>query len=417
MPSLPVQLPGGALSLALGSDISLDVRRFRVTERISSFYSVEVEAVSPESALDFELLIGQPARFSLGRGIEERVWSGIVREIHQVETEEDGLSTYALFIVPRLWLLTQRSNHRIFQNLTEIDIVKSLLDEWHIPHASRLSETYKRREIRVQYAESDFHFLSRLLEDAGISFWFEIHDGATTVIFSDSPQRGEPRTARLPFKADVTMVTGEYATHLRAAREVRPGRYSVRDRDYRLPAAYPLLASTSAPGLDQEAALETFHNSPGAFLFESAKGEATPSADDRGKFRSDEAEGARLAKRRLDALRGEAYGMRFETNAHDITPGVVVHIDGHARPEPSRGLLVVGSKLEGQNDGEWLHVCEARSIERHHRPSLRAPRPRTQGLESATVVGPKGEEIHTDEMGRVRVHFHWDRESGLDEKS
>jgi type VI secretion system secreted protein VgrG len=98
---------------------------------------------------------------------------------------------------------------------------------------------------------------------------------------------------------------------------------------------------------------------------------------------------------------------------------VVVSIDDHPHAAFARrkGLLVVEARLQGTSDGEGSCDCETRSTDIPYRPPLLTPRPKTNGVESATVVGPPGEEIHTDEFGRVRVHFHWDRESRMDDKS
>ncbi|MDC3959505.1 type VI secretion system Vgr family protein [Polyangium jinanense] len=412
-----IRLPGGTLSLVLDSQTALDVRRFSIAEGISSLFSVTLEAFSSDAALSFDDVVGQRARFTIRRGAEERTWSGICCGARLIRVEEDGLSTYEITLVPMLWLLTQRVNRRIFQHLSEPEIATRLLDDWQIPRELRLSETYKPRELRTQYDESDHAFLCRQLEDAGISYFFEEKDGETVVVLSDAPHRAEPRPTRLPFKADVTMVTGEYATRAQAGRELRPGRFVMRDRDHRLSAAYPLEARADARALDVETRLERFRADPGAFLYQANPGGGTPVADDRGAYRSDERVARSLAQKRLEAEREGAVTFGFDTNALDLAPGVVVHVDGHPRPEFARGLLVVGTRLDGTQDGDWTHVCEARSVELPYRPPRVTPTPRAQSIETATVVGPHGEEIHCDEFGRVRVHFHWDRESTMDEQS
>ncbi|MRG98457.1 type VI secretion system Vgr family protein [Polyangium spumosum] len=412
-----IRPPGGTLSLALDSQLALDVRRFSIEEGISALFVVTLEALSTDPALAFDDVVGQKARFTIQRGAEERSWTGITRSARLLRVEEDGLSAYEVVLVPVLWLLTQRTNRRIFQHVSEPEIATRLLSEWRVPHELRLSDTYKAREYRTQYDESDHAFLSRTLADAGISYFFVEKDDETVVVLSDAPQRGQPRGARLPFKADVTMVTGEYVTRAQAGRELRPGRVAIRDRDHRLPAAYPLHASADARALDIEGRLESFEATPGAFLYRTNQAGGTPVADDRGAYRSDERAAKSLAQKRLEAQREGAVVFSFETNALDLAPGVIVQIDGHPRPELARGLLLVGTRLDGTQDGDWTHVCEARSLELPYRPPIAVPRPRTQGVESATVVGPHGEEIHCDELGRIRVSFHWDRESEMDEQS
>ncbi len=271
----------------------------------------------------------------------------------------------------------------------------------------------------MQYGESDFAFLSRMLEDAGISFHFASSDGETRLVLSDAPQASAPRVPAVPFRDQPTVSEREHVTRVRIGQEVRPGRYTVRDHDARLPASYPLVASAAAPSAGVEGRLEQFHYEPGAFLFGTDQGESTPFADDKGKTRTDEKEGGALVKKRLDARRGGAKICSFVTNAVDLAPGVVIGILDHPRSDlaPGKPQLILASTHEGTSDGEWTHRCEARSADVPHRPPRVTPKPKISGVESATVVGSPGEEIHTDEFGRVRVHFHWDRESAMDDGS
>ena len=415
------KLPGN-LSVTVASEDALDIRQFTVHEQMSSLFHVTLVVVSRNPDIDFEAIVGQPARFvmqgNLLAGALHRIWSGICAEFHQLATEGDGVSTYYLDLVPALWFATQRRNYRMFQQTSELDIALTLLSEWNIEPVKRLSGVYKKRKYRVQYAESDFAFLSRMLEDAGISFYFEQVDEDTKLVLSDAPQSSEQR-APLPFINDITTVRGEYATSVRLGRKVRPGRYTMRDHDYRKVSQYKLVASASTKAEGVEQKLERYHYTPGAFLFGTDQGEATAHADDKGKTRTDEAEAAVLAQKRLDAKRGSATTCSFETNAPDIAPGVVMSFAGHPRSDLGDGKkwLVVESTHSGSQDGAWSHWCETRSAAATYRPALTTPKPKVTGVESATVVGPSGEEIHTDEFGRVRVHFHWDRESTMDSGS
>ncbi|MBK9265696.1 MAG: type VI secretion system tip protein VgrG [Polyangiaceae bacterium] len=407
---------GNGLSLALESGIPFDVRRFCIRERMSDFFTIELEAHCEDANVDLSDVVERRARFELHRGVESRGWSGIVSSARFEEAADDGLSTYSMTVVPSMWLMTQRKNRRVFQHVAEPDIVMRLLDEWQVPHEKRLSEAYASRNYRVQYDESDASFLRRMLEEAGISFFLVTESDKTRVVLSDAPERAEARMMRLPFRADTTMVSGEYVTRVRARAAVAPGRVAMRDRDDRLPAGYPLFAAADAKDADRR--LEQFESVPGAFRFESSRaGGGTPVADDRGAVRSDEKMAKTLARKRLEALRHDACAVEFETNALDLAPGVVVHIDGHPRSECSNGLLIVETRIEGTFDSEWTHSCCARSIEAPYRPPLSTPKPVAKGIERATVVGPPGEEIHCDELGRVRVQFPWDRENAWDDES
>ena len=408
------------LEIKVASGDDLDVRQFSVQERLSSLFTVSLVALSKNPDISFDDVVGQPAHFTLRRGQHTRTWSGLCNHLQQIRVEESGLSTYELTLVPTLWLLTQRRNHRMFQQSAELDIVKKLLTEWDIKPEEKLTETYKPRKYRVQYGESDYAFMSRMLEDAGITFILQELDGETKLVLSDAPQLTEPRAEKVAFRDNPTVAADkEHVTAVRISQRVRPGRYTMRDHDYRRAPSFPLLGHAETPNAEIEAKLERFHYTPGAFLFRSDKMEDTPVADDKGKTRADDKEAAALAKKRLEAKRATAKVCTFETNAHDLAPGVVMSMLDHPKSDlgPARKLLILESSLSGTNDGEWSHHCEAVSAEIPYHPELTTPKPKVNGVESATVVGPPGEEIHCDEFGRVRVHFHWDRESKMDDNS
>ncbi|MDC0747902.1 type VI secretion system Vgr family protein [Polyangium mundeleinium] len=408
--------------IELASKDHLDVRQFEVRERISSLFQITITALSKNPSIDFDEVVGQPARFALATGAFTREWTGLCNHIELVRVAPDGMSTYQISVVPTLWLLTQRRNYRMFQQVSEPEIVLQILAEWNIaPKKQYDAGAYKKRKYRVQYAESDFTFISRMLEDAGIAYYFEQTDEGTKLVLSDAAHTNPAREGALTFADDTSSVRDvgiKFVTAVRMSQQVKPGKVTLRDHDYRRPPSYKLLASASG-GSDIEEKLERYHYVPGAFLFGTDQGESTPVADDKGKARTDEKEAAVLAQKCLDAHRGSARVCTFETNAHDLAPGVVMSFEGHPHAAIGDGkpLLVIESSLRGTDQGEWTHRCAARGTDVPFRPDQETPRPTVNGVESATVVGPSGEEIHTDEFGRVRVHFHWDRESKMDEKS
>ncbi|MGK3967641.1 type VI secretion system Vgr family protein [Sorangium sp. So ce118] len=399
----------------IASGDMLDVRRFQVTERMSSLFEVQVVAVSDNPDIDFEAVIGQPMTFT-AHANRTRIWSGLCSHLQQVAVEERHLSTYELTLVPRLWLATQRRNHRMFQHKSEVDIALQLLGEWGISPTRRLASEYKKRKYRVQYGESDYTFISRMLEDAGVSFYFD-SGGESRLVLDDRPQANAARVP-IAYREHPTDADREHVTKVVVGRRLRPGKYTVRDHDHRRPANYKLLATAAGAGSVEEQ-LERFHYVPGAFLFESQKGESSPTADEQGKYRADELEGEALAQRRLEAKRASAREIGFKTNVIDPVPGAVLSFLEHPKSElgPDKKLLILESQLSGEVPGVWEHSCVAVSADAPYRPPLRTRKPRAQGVESATVVGPPGEEIHVDEFGRVRVHFHWDRESKMNNDS
>lgn len=406
----------------IGSGDKVEVRQFSIHERLSSLFQVNLVVVSENPSIEFDDVVGQPAKFSMSAGMHDKFWSGVCNHFEQVRHEPDGLSTYQFSIVPTLWFLTQRKNYRMHQQISEPDIVLKMLKEWNITPVEQYDKgAYKKRKYRVQYNESDYAFLCRMLEDAGITFYFKQDGDETKMVLSDAPHSNPPRGEPLVFKDDTSLTNAvdlEFVTGVRMGQRVRPGKYVMRDHDYRKPPTYKLM-SMASKGLAIEEKLERFQYVPGAFLFGTDSGDATPSADDKGKTRTDEKEAQLLAQKRLDAKRGSARTATFETNAHDLGPGVVMSVSGHAHGAlgDDKSFLVVESSISGTTSGEWSQHCEVRGTDIPFRPEMVTPRPKTQGVESATVVGPPGEEIHCDEFGRVRCHFHWDRESQMDDNS
>jgi type VI secretion system secreted protein VgrG len=407
-PSLVLELAGGA---------SLGVRDFSVHEALHRLFTVELVCVSPSPDLDFESIVGEAGTFSIKRGLQARVFRGIVKESEQIECEVEGLSTYRIELVPSLWLATQNRTYRVFQETSDPEIALAVLGGWGISPSRRLGEQHRPRKYRVQYAESDFAFASRLLEDAGVTFYFDTDgEGDSALVLHDAPH-GNAARASLPFVSQPTHVDRhDFVTDVKVERRVLPGRYTQEDVDYRLPLDFALTASASG-GSPVETGLEVRHYNPGSFLFDGQGGD-TPVADDRGAFRSDSAEGARQAEKRLQAKRAERLTCSFVTSALDVRPGQVLSVDAH----PNGALqdarwLVVDSRMEGSATGDWKHVVMTCQTEEPYRPALATAKPLTRGIESATVVGPAGQEIHTDEFGRVRVHFHWDRSGPKDDGS
>ncbi|MBL8741963.1 MAG: phage late control D family protein, partial [Myxococcales bacterium] len=311
------QLALGRAFAEIASGDAIDVRHFDVSDRISSLFEIRLVVVSENPDIDFEAVIGQPMRFSLSAGTT-RTWTGVCSHMQQLRVEEHFLSTYEVTLVPALWFSAQRRNFRMFQHLSELDIVLKLLAEWEITPRLRLTNSYKKRKYRVQYGESDFAFMSRMLEDAGISYYFDNGDESTLVL-DDNPQTNE-RRAPITFRDLPNDSELEHVTQVRFGRRVRPGKYTVRDHDYRRPPSFKLVATAAGPR-NVEERLERFHYAPGSFLFESDSGESTPSADDKGAYRPDQAEGDLLAQRRLDAKRVTARQTTFKTNTVDLRPG------------------------------------------------------------------------------------------------
>ncbi len=415
-----------SLTVSLGADV-LSVRRFTVEETISNAFTVDVWAVSPNDALDLEKIVGANASLSatllqhfapLGGA---RKWTGVVSHIEQVAVESAGLSTYYLRIVPDVWLLHQRTNHRVFQHLSIPDIVDKVLADWPITFEWKVDRPkYPKLEYKVQYGESDYNFLSRLLEEAGISFVFPDSGGVGTALtFADALHSAEPRV-KTPIayssKPDESRDT-ENVSDVHILHEVRPGAWSIRDYDFRNP-NFPLFGD-APKAFPPEDRYEQYHYDPGSFRVEGAKGGDTPVADDRGVARHEQKEGASRAARFLEAQRANKRVVSFNTNTIDLWPGIVLSVEGHPHTElgGTARLLLTHFSIEGTPGQEWNITGKAVFADVPYRAPLKTPKPTVSGVQSAIVVGPAKQEIHTDEFGRVRVQFPWDREGKLDDAS
>ncbi|WP_438027641.1 type VI secretion system Vgr family protein [Sorangium sp. So ce233] len=272
-------MPNVDLTFASGES-SLSVRRFSVREAVSDCFVATVWACSPDPSLDLKAIAGKPASLRVEAGLlsaqpdQIRHWSGVCSYIEQTHAEPTGVSTYRLSIVPSLWLLGKRRNYRIFQHVTIPDIVNRLLAEWEIDHQWAVDRAaYPRLEFRVQYGESDYGFLCRLLEEAGIAFTFPDGGGqGTKLTLGDRLHEGLPRIAPpLPYADNpIHGAEGDFATRVRLRHEVRPTAVVLRDHDFRNPNYH--LFGKATKTLAPEDHLEQFRYTPGAFLIETDKG-------------------------------------------------------------------------------------------------------------------------------------------------
>jgi len=398
------------LTLACGE--RLHVHRFSVRESLSSPFTVTVLARSPDPCIDFSAVVGQPAALRVAGA--ERGWSGLCRHIRLVQAvdlgpAEVGLSTYEIAVVPRLWLLSQRIRSRIFQHLSIPDIARAVLEAWRLQATWRLdAATHPRLVYKVQYGETDLDFLSRLLEEAGIAYAFT-HDGdgdtdgdGSRLLLSDAIHESAPRRdapiSHVESPAERT--PREFVTRLSIEEGIRTDALTIRDHDFQRP-AWALLGEARRRLTDGGGPLERYSYQPGAFLVE------------RDGTAHEDRYGALLAARALDGERADRCVISFDTNAIDLHAGQVVTVEGHPRPEldPRVGLLITSLSIDGSPHGDWMIRATAVPASTPWRPARRTPKPRLSGVQSGVVVGPPGQEIHTDEHGRVRVQFPWDRDA------
>lgn len=394
------------LWLESGED-SLSVRRFSVKDGLSALFDAVVIAASPKADLDIDGLVGRGAALRLVHQ-HTRTFQGIVRSAALVQAEATGLSTYEIRIAHGSWLLSQRVNHRVFQHKSIPEIVTEILGEWGLSGQWSVdSARHPKLEYRVQYGESDQAFIQRLLEEAGITCRL-VPDGevGSDLLFTDAPHREKPRQPPLMFVDNPQAPLGfDHVKSVRLFREVGPSKVALRDFDFRRRADYELIGNAAAGAGNPR--LEHYRYAHGG----AGAGDTSARAD---------ARAATLAAEQ--ALAGEEASRRvvsFETNAIDLYPGTVFAIADHPHPQlaADRPLLVTELVIEGGALDTWKISGRAAHASAPYHPLRVTPRPRIDGVESAVVVGPKGHPIHTDEHGRVRVQFHWDRVGRFDDKS
>jgi type VI secretion system secreted protein VgrG len=426
------------LAFANGND-ALDVRHFSVHETVNELFEVSILAISDDVDIKIDDLVGKGAAFKLQTPNHQathdtRVWAGVVAHMSQVHAEPaPGQSMYHLMIVPDLWRTTLRKNNRIYEHKDTPTIVRELLMEWKIDVVNKLKDKYPWHEYCVQYGETDYDFVCRLLEDAGITYFF--HQDATSgkgaaitkLVLTDKPTDKEfERKGKLAYAGHATPRFGadeDFCASVTVTQRVKPGKFILRDYNFRA----PLLKSiaTGVSGKAEEDKYEQYDYLPGGFWWDTKK-VTDPVADrDHGPNNDEAGEGKKLIQRSLEAERRRRLLVSFHTNAIDLAPGKLVGINqestkkNHPRASlaPDKKLLLIETHLEGQHNGEWSMTATGVFAAQPYRPERKTPKPRIHGLQSAFVVGPPGEEIFTDEFGRVRVQFHWDREHVYDDKS
>jgi type VI secretion system secreted protein VgrG len=415
------------LTVEGAEEAAFHVLRFSLRERLNEPFSLSIVAGSLHPDLDLDGMILRPASFSLDAGWSfvrdggARAFTGVCAFVEQLSAEPSGLSLYALRLIPRLGLLGLRRGYRIFQHATIPAILGELLGELDVPAAFHLDEeVFPVLDYKVQYGEADLAFFTRLCEEAGISVSLrDDEDQGSLVVLDEAPAEAPIREGGpILFAAEPTGAgEREHVTGVRLMREAHPLAVSLRDFDFRNPAL--ALAGRAAEEADRFSPLEQAHFEPGAFRVVSAASSFTPIADRRGVARHEPPAGTRRADHLLAGERGASSAVSFATNAFDLAPGTVFSIEGHPHPRlgDAARLLVTELSIEGERDKEWHGRGKAVLADRPYRPARRTPRPSVQGLQSAIVTGPKGEELFTDEHGRVRARFLWDREAASNEES
>lgn len=384
---------------------------FTAKEEMSWTPTYQLELVSKRPDLDLDGLLGDPVSvdIALDKGQSSRTFHAYVLEA--VDTgQRDDQYTYRLTLGSWLSFLGQNQNCRIYQEMSAPEIVESVFRGYGFAKFEMdLKHGYDKREYCVQFRESDLAFTSRLLEDEGIYYFIRHEADAHTVVMSDSQvfleQSG--RYAQLDFNPDGEegrpLIDRESVQRLQRRRSVRPNNIVLRDFNYHVPTDVLQTNAQETQATLQGVQLEHYDYAAG--YYESQRGEF-------------------LAKLRLLAWQADARVLSGKANAKGMSVGQAFSLQLHPDNARNRRYFVLSTQYEFVNDldsttkGESA-VCSYTALpdDVEFHPLRRIEKPSVAGIQSATVVGPEGVEVHTDALGRIRVHFHWDRYTTTEENA
>ncbi|WP_170064214.1 type VI secretion system Vgr family protein [Halomonas heilongjiangensis] len=398
--------------LRLTGHFSNDFRilRFSGAEELGRLFDFTVELLATSEDIAFPDVLGGKLTLCLELEEGERYFDGCVVAFSQV----GRLGRYALYharLRPWLWYLGLTRDCRIFQNQSAPEIIQTLFAEHgQSDFEDTLSQDYEPREYCVQYRESDFDFLSRLMEEEGIYYFFRHSEGQHVLVLADAPVCHE----RIPGCDEANFLPpeserGRARDHVWdwwLEQQIQTELFALRDFDFENP-RNPPEAKESRPRDHQAGSYEAY-DYPGGFI------QASP-------------HGRRLAAARSDESQTQFESVRAIGNLRAIMCGGLFALKGHSREDQNREYLVTGSSVDaraadyeaGAGAEEASFRCSFTAIDSSvcFRPARVTPRPVVQGLQTAIVVGQAGEEIWTDQYGRVKCQFHWDRQGAKDENS
>ncbi len=390
--------------------------RFSGNEGMSRLFEFELELFSENHAIDFKQIIGKGVtiRVKLSDG-NERFFHGIISRFSQKSgmpekgSEAPKFSLYTATMVPSLWMLTRTVDSRIFQNKSVPDIIEQIFnDQQFTDYELKLSGSYDTKEYCVQYHETDFNFVSRLMEQEGIFYFFKHEDKKHTLIVADSANENQP----CPNQKDVTYKVDnagfdseDRINELEMAQEIRPAKYTVNDYNFKVPNSdLKAEVSTQKPLGPGE---REIYDYPAKF----AKLD----------------EGDRLANFRIQEEEAQVTTITGNSRCRDFSSGFTFDLKGYYRTDMNKKSYVLTSVTHEAAEPVGLAGPESVASYRNRftclpldvpfRPVRTTPKPVVEGTQPALVVGPAGEEIYTDEYGRVKVQFVWDREGKKDENS
>ncbi|WP_338846809.1 type VI secretion system tip protein TssI/VgrG [Massilia sp. W12] len=401
----------------LGDDV-LFISRMTGKEALGRLFEYRVEMFSEKKDIDFAKMLGKKLTVKLELPDKsKREFNGIVTRF-SCSGGFGEFTHYVAEVRPWFWLLTRTADCFIFQDMTVIEIFKKVCQKAAYGGMATLEVktelTYEKIPYCVQYRETDFVFLSRLMEKYGIYYYFKHEGGKHTLVLCDSygPHVKTPKYEKVKFATDETRdrAGDERMYSLVASGEVQSSSVSLNDFDFE-----KVMASTSGSLRVKETIAAAF-SQPAYEMYDYPGGYITADS------------GKQIAKGGIEALHGQCEAIMADSNARGLSCGAMVSLIEHPRSDLNKEYLITDIFYTMETDdfraghsGGAPLVFGAHLImlgkEHRYRPLPSTPRPRVYGPQTAIVVGKSGEEVWTDKYGRVKVQFHWDREGKNDEKS
>ena len=400
------------LKTPLGKD-ALVLAAFHGHEEISRLFSFELELISDNPGIAAPSIVGKNVTFSVKQADNTpRFFNGHISRF-QAGDESHGRRNYRAQVVPWLWFLTRTSDCRIFQNKSVPEIIQQIFGDLGFSDFDKKHVVghHPKREYCVQYRETDFNFVSRLMEEEGIFYFFKHEDGKHTLVMSD--EKGayyDCREKTVDFPRDYgSRAIHDHITAWEHRYEFRTGKYAQTDYNFETPTVNLMTNTSTVVPLPDSSKYE-FYDYPGTGTYFN-KANGTPLT------------GSRMEEEEVDydtvygssKCRSFTPGGKFKINKHrsatEQGKTFVISAIQHSATEP---LAHEGGGYSGE-DYSNTFTCIPDSV--MFRPPRLTPKPIVQGIQTAVVVGPKGEEIYCDKYGRVKVQFHWDREGKKNEQS
>ena len=379
-------------------------------EELGRLFEFKVSFLSEKPDVDATSVLGKPVTVHLSRDEEGvRHFNGYVSRF-SAGGRYGRYYRYQAEVVPWLWFLTRTADCRIFQDKTVPDILRAVFDDHKTTEVEfSLTGSYRKWNYCVQYRETDFNFVSRLMEQEGIYYFFKHDDGKHTMVVTDSTAKHEVMggldALRFIPPGDQVLRAEEHVSSWEVSKEVQPGVYVHDDYDLERPSVE--LKVRKQTMLKYTPNDHEVYDYPGAYL--------------------QTGDGDQYAGVRIDEFGTQFERCRGVTNSRGVCVGALLKLQEHPRDDQNREYLVLSStydleysNYEGLAESEGAQVgCSfiAMPTSQQFRTRRLTPKPFVQGPQTAVVVGPGGEEIYTDKFGRVKVQFHWDRRGTKDENS